>query len=460
MDWGNEAEPASPKLDYYPEFRLDTFRIVGQPLHPVVRPSSYVKGDVTISWIHWQAPYSLRHANNTLPFELNERTFRFASGPKKQIWFIVLHPVQPETLEAPESLRTETVERSTIRSDRAQALSIYLNDLLSRPELHVLNRVVSFKYWHLVQQAFMENWQDFVESHGHDKFWKKNHPAFHVLDHGDDTSFKTPPNMADVPMEVTQDDNTEDTGHIGELSDDEDLEPQPEGSRPTASGVGKKMPYTGNLGRLKKKLEVMYDLNHIDQVSYTMSAIINCSGPPVDGTDNRVPMCLLADRSGVCATYGNYSTANGCQPAAEFHPLGFHPRYGNFVGSRPPGFIEPLYKILKANMFTQNECEDVLDFEAFRGYSYVIEDAVRDTVTQGRATAALTLSRSVLGRSSSTVRDNHRQLMQELPSSRLMGAERSIAASIDQAKLGYRMDQVVTVLPLPAGPLLHNPAGF
>ncbi|KAG6276711.1 hypothetical protein E4U46_001141, partial [Claviceps purpurea] len=145
MDWGNEAEPASPKLDYYPEFRMNTFRIVGQPLHPVVRQSSSVNGDVTISWSHWQALYSLRHANNTLPFQLNERTFRFASGPEKQIWFIVLHPVQVETLEAPESLRTETVERSTIQSDRAQALSIYLNGLL----------------------------------YGHDKFWKKNHPAFH-----------------------------------------------------------------------------------------------------------------------------------------------------------------------------------------------------------------------------------------------------------------------------------------
>ncbi|KAG6177452.1 hypothetical protein E4U36_007260 [Claviceps purpurea] len=287
MDWGNEAEPASPKLDYYPEFRMNTFRIVGQPLHPVVRQSSSVNGDVTISWSHWQALYSLRHANNTLPFQLNERTFRFASGPEKQIWFIVLHPVQAETLEAPESLRTETVERSTIQSDRAQALSIYLNGLL----------------------------------YGHDKFWKKNHPAFHVLDHGDDTSFKTPLNMADVPMEVTQDDNTEvqDTGHIGELSDDEDFEPESEGSRPTASGVGKKMPDTGKLGRRKKKLEVMYDLNHIDQVSYTISAMINCSGPPVDGTDNRVPMCLLADRSGVCATYGNYSTLRCC--AASRHRI-------------------------------------------------------------------------------------------------------------------------------------------
>ncbi|KAG6203648.1 hypothetical protein E4U34_000550 [Claviceps purpurea] len=116
------------------------------------------------------------------------------------------------------------------------------------------------------------------------------------------------------PLANRNDDNTEvqDTGHIGELSDDEDFEPESEGSRPTASGVGKKMPYTGKLGRRKKKLEVMYDLNHIDQVSYTISAMINCSGPPVDGTDNRVPMCLLADRSGVCATYGNYSTLRCC----------------------------------------------------------------------------------------------------------------------------------------------------
>ncbi|KAG6122675.1 hypothetical protein E4U47_000285 [Claviceps purpurea] len=123
------------------------------------------------------------------------------------------------------------------------------------------------------------------------------------------------------PLANRNDDNTEvqDTGHIGELSDDEDFEPESEGSRPTASGVGKKMPYTGKLGRRKKKLEVMYDLNHIDQVSYTISAMINCSGPPVDGTDNRVPMCLLADRSGVCATYGNYSTLRCC--AASRHRI-------------------------------------------------------------------------------------------------------------------------------------------
>ncbi|KAG5952291.1 hypothetical protein E4U57_006251 [Claviceps arundinis] len=444
MDWGNEAKPASLEFNYYPDFRINTFRIVGQPLHPVVRHSSIVDRYVTISRSHWQAPYSLRHATNTLPFELNERTFRFASGPEKQIWFIVLHPVQADTPEAPESRRSP-VERSTIRSDRAQALSTYVNGLLLRPELHALNRTVSLKHWRLVQQTFMEDWPSFVESHGHDKFWKNNHPAFHVLDHGDDTLFETPHNIADIPMEVTLDDNTEvrDTGRIGDISDDED--PEPEGSRPRASGVRNEMPYTGELGLLKQKLEVMYDLSYIDQVSYTIGAVINCLKPPVGETGNQVPMCLLADRSGVCATYGLASTANDCQPAAEFHPLGFHPRYGNFVGSRPPGFIEPLYKILKANVYAQNDCEHVLDFEAFRGYSYAIEDAVRDTVTQGRCGAALTLSPSVRCRSSASVRNNHRQLMQKLPSCRLREAKESIAASIDQSKFGYRMDQVVTV---------------
>ncbi|KAG6047024.1 hypothetical protein E4U33_001137, partial [Claviceps sp. LM78 group G4] len=48
---------------------------------------------------------------------------RLFTETRPQIWFIVLHPVQAEALEPPESRRTETVERSKIRSDRAQAPS-------------------------------------------------------------------------------------------------------------------------------------------------------------------------------------------------------------------------------------------------------------------------------------------------------------------------------------------------
>ncbi|KAG6290096.1 hypothetical protein E4U09_004606 [Claviceps aff. purpurea] len=459
MDWGNESKPASTDLGYFPEFRMNTFRIVGRPLYPVVRQASSAASagrEVTISQCPWQAPYSLRHATNTLPFELNERTFRFASGPEKQIWFIVLHPVEAEALEPPESRRPDTVENSTIRSDRAHALSMFINGLLSRPEIsrHVVNRMVSFRYWHLVQQTLMENWQDFVKTHAHDKFWRKNHPAFHVLDHGDDITLKPHRDLLSLPMEVTYDPNpgVRDTGHIGEASDDEASDDEggqrePEGSQPTAPGERENTLYTDELVQLKHKLHAMYDLNHIDQVSYTIGAIINCSRPPAPGgeTTDRVPVCLLADRSEVCATYGNSPTANSCKPAAEFHPLGFHPQYGNFVGSRPPSFIEPLFKILKANMFAQNECEDVLDFEAFRGYSYAVEDAVRDTVTQGRASAALTLSPSVRERSSASVSDNHRKLIEKRPSKHLRDVERSIAASINEATLGYRMDQVVTI---------------
>ncbi|KAG6108616.1 hypothetical protein E4U13_006378 [Claviceps humidiphila] len=436
MDWGEKSEEATSKFTYYPEFRINTFRIVGEPLHPIVRSVSSA-GDVTISRCQWQAPYSLRHATNTLPFELNERTFRFASGPDQQIWFIVLHPVVAE----PGSRRTETVERSTIRSDRAQALSMFVNELLSQPDLskHVQNGTVSLRHWHLVQWQFMNQWQNFVKRHAHDKFWGENNPAFHVLDHGEDTKLEPHHDLSSLPMEVPYDHNrVRDPGYIDESSDDEAIQLEPQGRPSTPPGGREEKLYTEDLNALKSKL-LIYDLAHVDRVSYTVSAIIHCVRPPKpeDATEDKVPVCLLADRSKIRATCSN--------SAAEFHSLGFHPWYGNFVASNPPDFIAPLFTIMKSNMAVQNDGEDVLHFEAFRGYAHVFEVAVQDKLTQGRATAALTLSPAVRRCSSASVVEKHCNLNEQPPSTHLEEVLQSIQTSIDKRESGYRMDQVVTV---------------
>ncbi|KAG6018495.1 hypothetical protein E4U40_000271, partial [Claviceps sp. LM458 group G5] len=98
---------------------------------------------------------------------------RLFTETRPQIWFIVLHPVQAEALE-PSAARVASDRDCGAKQDSKRSctgsLSMYINGLLSRPELpgHVRERSVSFRYWQLVQQAFIDNWQDFVGRHGHD----------------------------------------------------------------------------------------------------------------------------------------------------------------------------------------------------------------------------------------------------------------------------------------------------
>ncbi|KAG6105357.1 hypothetical protein E4U14_005153 [Claviceps sp. LM454 group G7] len=438
MDWTRKSKQASTSLNYFPEFRINTFRVVGRPLRPI-------------------APYGLRHATNTLPFELNDRTFRFASGPEFETWFVVLHPVLHGGPEQPESFRTETVERCSMRSHHAEALAEYINYICLALRRSLIrqgvyneddsyNNVdsVSFEHWWQFQSLFMQRWPNFVKDHRHDKFWGKHRPAFHVLDHRKDDIILVADaeKLSSLRKEVTipeNEDEDEDEDDNGGIVEDRDQRSE----RPAQPGEKEDKMFTGELENLKTSLGDKYNLEDVDRVSYTLGVIIHCCSD--SSSEQR---CLLANRSGVCASYGMQSAAPASKPVAEFHPLAFNPGVGNFWASKPPKFIEPQLTILSTNMAIQNEsAEDVLCFEAFRGYSHGLEEAVLDKVTQGRATAALTLSPSVARRSPESVRAKHAELLNTPPSHHFRAARESIQDSIrnDYGTMDFRFDQVVTV---------------
>ncbi|KAH7302886.1 hypothetical protein B0I35DRAFT_365854, partial [Stachybotrys elegans] len=117
IDYGRQSagsEPASTTDEYYPTFHLDMISVVGKPLHAITNQSFFFD-NVTFTQQHWAAPYSSTHAISILPFELTNRTFRLATGPSHELWFIVMHLTQPEVFEL---LEPHTTRRSAPRTDR------------------------------------------------------------------------------------------------------------------------------------------------------------------------------------------------------------------------------------------------------------------------------------------------------------------------------------------------------
>src|SRR5512146_948597 len=85
------SKPASDDDAYYPVFHLDMLSVVGRPLRPVTARRRRIFDNVTVTFQRWSAPYSSRHTASDLPFGLAGRTFRFATGATREIWFIVMH---------------------------------------------------------------------------------------------------------------------------------------------------------------------------------------------------------------------------------------------------------------------------------------------------------------------------------------------------------------------------------
>lgn len=128
----SSSKPASQADEYYPIFHLNMISIVGQPLRPIIRKSSFFD-NVDFTFRHWQAPYSSKHAISSLPFELTNHTFRLATGASRELWFIVMHPMRPKALGLPtpragaaarsRSHVAGSSKRSAMRRHHAEALA-------------------------------------------------------------------------------------------------------------------------------------------------------------------------------------------------------------------------------------------------------------------------------------------------------------------------------------------------
>ncbi|KAG6108615.1 hypothetical protein E4U13_006377 [Claviceps humidiphila] len=496
MNYGRQqygSKPTSETDDYFPRFYLDMWSLVGLPLRSVVLEGSSFD-NVTFTLQYWQASYSSKHANSSLSFELTGRTFRLATGSAREVWFVVMHPVEAEMTELPGSHRTgngrhrqaDTGERSAMRKDHAEALAIYIKQIFQEGALlgegvepswtlgDGRSQNMTLQKWSLFQMLFMEKWSTFAETHGYDDYWAEHQPAFHAYDHGANVDIPIPSGMANVSREVPIHPD-EDASYSGssrqereredisqrEITDDESDSRMPErmDSEGAASESGRATDqelYQDGLEELRGDLERRYNLDHIAQISYAIAANIYCSenSPQSDGTTpaEAKPLCLLADRRQVTAAYEGIPFT--------FYPLAFHPRFGNFVAKRPPQFLNNLYTTMCSNMKVQNDGHEVLHFGGFQGYCSGLKRAIRHRkedllATQGCATAALTLSPSEASRGPARLRAKHERLLgvirgQQTPeqpqaSTPFARESQRINTIIEEKEVAFRMEQVVTV---------------
>ncbi|KAL7916943.1 hypothetical protein ACQKWADRAFT_317722, partial [Trichoderma austrokoningii] len=231
MDYGRGgagSKPASDKDDYFPIFHLDMISIVGCPLRPITSGSGFFD-NIMFTLQHWQAPYSSKHAISSLPFELTGRTFRLGTGSTREVWFVVMHPVQNDMFELPHS-RAELRRQknapgrgSAMKRHHAEELATYikqvflLGDLLGEgvePSWRLGERRsqhLTGDKWTSFQDFFMEGWSGFAKAHSYDKFWTEHCPAFHAYDHGANIEIKVNGLFTDIPVETRVRNDDEDS---------------------------------------------------------------------------------------------------------------------------------------------------------------------------------------------------------------------------------------------------------
>ncbi|PON20642.1 hypothetical protein TGAM01_v210516 [Trichoderma gamsii] len=140
MDYGRGgtgSKRASDKDNYFPIFHLDMISI---------------------------APYSSKHAVSSLPFDLTNRTFRLGTGSTREVWFVVMHPMQNDMFELPHS-------RAELRrqKDATYIKQVFLlGDLLgegAEPSWRLGERRsqhLTGDKWTSFQDFFMEGWSSFA----------------------------------------------------------------------------------------------------------------------------------------------------------------------------------------------------------------------------------------------------------------------------------------------------------
>ena len=410
MDYGSRkagSRPASEKDTYYPVFYLDFISVVGRPLQPVTRRSERFFDNVTISFRHWQAPYSAKHGH-TMPFDLTNRTFRLATGATREIWFIVMHPVRPAATGRPH--RDACRRGSALAKHHAESLASYVKSVFLTGELlgegiepawtlgGQQSQTITYNKWTAFQEIFMEGWVDFVEQYAHEPFWAETQLAFHAYDYGANIEIDVTEQIQSLEREARmRPDEDEDEGGEEDDEDDEgEMDDSEEehnyhdnvgsfGSGPTrsvrtespnlflqgqasvgGSGGNQSAPfnsipdrqistpssqpeaqealYSPGLRELRAELEQKYDLDHLESVSYALAVNLNCTAASSPSQDSGKTVCLLADRNCLAKEYATYRDYT-------FYPLGFHPAYGNFSSPEPPAFLKNnLLAIMKDNM--------------------------------------------------------------------------------------------------------------
>ncbi|KAB5522988.1 hypothetical protein GE09DRAFT_1258623 [Coniochaeta sp. 2T2.1] len=441
MDYGKRgpgSRPASRDHAYYPAFHLDMISIVGRPLLPITSRNGFFD-NVTFSLRYWQAPYSSKYVVTSLPFSLQNRTFRIAIGASREIWFVVMHPVQPQTDEASDARgrrragKASSGRGSAVKRHHAEALAAHIKDVFLDGEL--LGEGVEPSWalgGHRSQSISYDKWSVF----------QNNLPAFYSYDYGTNIEIEVGGPLHELPQETrlrrgekdgggsssseSGDDGDESWNGIQDSDGASDSPASPYAAESGGAADGDKVLYTDGLEHLRSELERKYRIDNIEQVSYTLAADIYYTRSGGELTSSTV--YLLSDRSDVAKEYRN-------EREFSFYPLVFHPRYGNYSSSKPPAFLHNLCTILRDNRTIRSRPDDLL-------------------ATKGIATAALTLPPSE-ARQNARVRARQQRLVQALrgeltpdepESSMPFARERHrVEAAIEQDQLSFRMEQVVTV---------------
>ncbi|GKU14711.1 unnamed protein product, partial [Fusarium langsethiae] len=143
IDYGRKASgsrAANPEDRYFPIFHLDMIGIVGRPLRPITRRSGFFD-NVTFTLRYWHSSYAGKHVSTNLPFDIRNRTFRIATAASREVWFIVMHPVQSQMddLSGSHGQRRQrqkaSRQSSAVERHHAKALAEYIIEVFTDSEL-------------------------------------------------------------------------------------------------------------------------------------------------------------------------------------------------------------------------------------------------------------------------------------------------------------------------------------
>lgn len=143
MDYGRKAsdsKAADAEDGYFPLFHLDMIGIVGRPLQPITSRSGFFD-NVTFTLRYWHTSYVGKHVTTNLPFNIRNRTFRIATAASRELWFIVMHPIQNQMDDQSGShgqrqQRCKASRRgSPLEKQHAEALARYIISIFTDGDL-------------------------------------------------------------------------------------------------------------------------------------------------------------------------------------------------------------------------------------------------------------------------------------------------------------------------------------
>ena len=451
--------------------------------------------------------YAGKHSE--FSFDLKHQTFHLAIAVTREMWFIVMHPILGPTAKPLPSRREQLKKQakpshpSRLQHHHAQVLFSYIKEVFLSSELlgervepswslgSPLHQKLTSNKWTAFQNQFMGRWPRHVERHSYDNFWVQNQPVFHAYDYGANIKIEVSNRVQALSRETRlrpdkdSDDDSE-SGSNDEDSDDDSESGSDDGDRgPSADERGGHRTaegglddgelqdpqdendwvidadplnglYSYGLQQLLTELDQKYELNNISSISYALAVDLHCLHPNSVDPEQSTALCLLADRNIVRLEYESSS-------AMTFYPMAFHPAYGNFTSDGPPRFLrDHVLSVMEDNMSFQNDGADILSCKHFQAYSNIkrmIRYNPKDLlVTQGIATAALTLPKSVASsstRTSASAKAKQQRLLQQLQgdatpndpdASRPFARERQrIQKAVADDEFAFRMEQIISI---------------